>query len=123
MVADWFVIDSYLKSDLFYFIVSILAGNIWGRNGAVIGWTEKGGVGSEVGVEVDLRSSKKEERAIRFIIDGKIQKCVIAGVGKEVRFGVCNSNPIYFYFLLFADICFFIYLLGYTSSVWSNWIY
>ena len=54
----------------------------------MIGWTEKCGVGSEVGVEVDLRSEKKEERMIRFIVDEKIQKCVIVGLGKEIRFGV-----------------------------------
>ena len=70
---------------------SILAGDIRGRNGAVIGLTEKGGVGSEVTMEVDLRSDKKEERTIRFIINGKIQKCVIVGVGRDVRFGVWNN--------------------------------
>ena len=55
----------------------------------MIGWTEKGRVGGQVSVEVDLRSEKKEERTIRFIVDGKIQKCVIVGVGREVRYGVC----------------------------------
>ena len=57
----------------------------------MIGWIEKGGVGSEVTMEVDLRSDKKEERTIRFIVDGKIQKCVIVGVGRDVRFGVWNN--------------------------------
>ena len=60
----------------------------------MIGWTENGRVGSEVCVEVDLRSSKKEERRISFILDGKIQKCVIVGVGNEIRYGVWNNNPI-----------------------------
>ena len=41
-------------------------------------------------MEVDLRSEKKEERTIRFLVDGKIQKCVIVGVGKGIRFGVCT---------------------------------
>ena len=77
--------------------LSLLAGCIWGRNGAVIRWTEEGRVGSEVCVEVDLRSSKKEERKIRFILDGKIQKCVIVGVGNEIRYGVWNNNPIFFF--------------------------
>ena len=53
-------------------IVCTLDGKITGRNGAAIGWTEEGRVGSEVGVEVDLRSSEKEERRIRFIVDGKM---------------------------------------------------
>ena len=55
----------------------------------MIGWIEKGTVGSELCLEADLRSSKKEERTIRFIVDGIVQNCVIVGVGKEVRFGVC----------------------------------
>ena len=68
----------------------------------MIGLTEKGGVGSEVTMEVDLRSDKKEERTIRFIINGKIQKCVIVGVGRDVRFGVWNNLIIFYtYTLLF----------------------
>ena len=78
----------------------------------MIGWTEKGRVASEVCVEVDLRNPKKEERRIRFILDGKIQKCVIIGVGNEIRYGVWNNNPIilftymsiiyyYYYYILF----------------------
>ena len=82
---------------LYICILFILDGNIYGRNGATIGWTECGREGNEVCVEVDLRSSKKEERRIRFIVDGKIQKCVIVGLGNEIRYGVCN-NHIYFYF-------------------------
>ena len=66
----------------------------------MIGWIEKAKVGSEVCVEVDLRSSKKEERKIRFIVNGKIQKCVIVGLGNEIRYGVWNNNPI----LLFTYI-------------------
>ena len=81
-----------------YCILYILGGNVYGRNGAVIGWTEKGRVGSEVCVEVDLRSTKKEERKIRFIVDGKIQKCVIVGVGNEIRYGVWNTLLLFFYF-------------------------
>ena len=77
-------------------ILFILGGMIYGRNGAVIGWTEKGRVGSEVCMEVDLRSSAKEERRIRFIVNGKIQKCVIVGLGNEIRYGVCNNTHIFF---------------------------
>ena len=84
-----------------------LGGQIWGRNGAVIGWTEGGRVGSEVCVEVDLRSSKKEERKIRFIVDGMIQKCVIVGLGNEIRYGVWNNNPVIIIFILFYYFCFF----------------
>ena len=51
-------------------------------------------MGSEVCVEVDLRSSEKEERTIRFIVDGKIQKSMIVGLGNEIRYGVWNNNPI-----------------------------
>ena len=96
-----------------------LGGQIWGRNGAVIGWTEKGRVGSEVCVEVDLRSSEKEERRIRFIVDGKIQKCVIVAVGNEIRYGVWNTNLIilftyisiiYHYYILLC-ICLMIDLI------------
>ena len=57
----------------------------------MIGFTEEGRVGTEVSVEADLRSEEKEERTIRFIVDGKIQKCVIVGVGREIRFGVCMT--------------------------------
>ena len=35
---------------------------IVGRNGVAIGWIEEGRVGSEACLEVDLRSSEKEER-------------------------------------------------------------
>ena len=87
-------------------IILIKGGVIRGRNGGVIGWTEEGKVGDEVGIEVDLRSEKKEERSIRFIVDGKIQKCMIIGVGREIRFGVC-SNPL----LLFVSV----YLIRYSS--------
>ena len=58
----------------------------------MIGWTKRGGEGSEVCVELDLRSSKKEERKIRFLVDGKIQKCMIVGLGNEIRYGVWNNN-------------------------------
>ena len=78
----------------------------------MIGWTERGKEGSEVSVEVDLRSMKKEERRIVFIVDGRVQKCVIVGVGSEIRYGVWN-NLLYLYFSyssLFSYylICFFI---------------
>ena len=80
-----------------------VAGVIKGQTGAVIGWTEKGSVGTEVGVEVDLRSSKREERSIRFFVDGKIQKTSIAGVGRGVRFGVCpNTIVLFLSFFLFC---------------------
>ena len=98
MESDWFVIDSDCYPGMFVFI---LGGAIRGRNGAVIGWTEEGEEESEVCVEVDLRSSKKEERRIRFIVNGKIQKCVIVGVGNEIRYGVWNHNPI----ILLCYIC------------------
>ena len=88
------------RIDFCYDCLSISDGDIRGRDGGVIGWTEKGKVGSEVTVEVDLRSEKKEERTIRFIVDGKIQKCVIVGVGREVRYGVC----IHFMLLLFLFV-------------------
>ena len=42
-------------------------------------------------LEVDLRSEKKEERRIVFIVDGRVQKCVIVGVGSEIRYGVWNT--------------------------------
>ena len=64
----------------------------------MIGWTETGRAGTEVGLEVDLRSEKKEERTIRFLVDGKIQKCVIVGVGREIKFGVCDAIPSFFLF-------------------------
>ena len=97
-MSDWFVIDSDCYPGMFVFI---LDGRIYGRNGAVIGWTEGGRVGSEVCVEVDLRSSKKEERKIRFIVNGKIQKCVIVGVGNEIRYGVWNNHLIILFTYIF----------------------
>ena len=60
-------------------------------------------MGSVVSVEVDLRSEKKEERRIVFIVDGKIQKCVIVGLPKEIRCGVCALSYLcylYIYILL-----------------------
>ena len=89
--------------------IHILGGDIRGRNGAVLGWIEQGLPGNEVCVEVDLRSSKKEERTIRFIMNGKIQKYVVIGVGNEIRFGVWN-NPI----VLLTFLLFIITLLRYT---------
>ena len=82
----------------------------------MIGWTERGKVGSEVCVEVDLRSSKKEERKIRFIVDGKIQKYVIVGLGNEIRYGVWNNPIILFsyislYFSYLPLFSFIIYLI------------
>ena len=74
----------------------IKAGVIRGQSGAVIGWTEKGRVGSEVGVEVDLRSEEKEERTIRYIVDEKIQKCSIAGLGRDITFGVCLPSALFY---------------------------
>ena len=86
----------------------------------MIGWTERGGVGSEVCLEVDLRSEKKEERTIRFIVDGKIQKSVIVGVGTDVRFGVC-CNTFVFLFIWFIRLH-FIVMLGLdllAIGIWS----
>ena len=70
----------------------------------MIGWTEKGRVGSEVTMEVDLRSSEKEERTIRFIVDGKIQNYVIVGVGRDVRFGVWNNLILFFLYFFFSAL-------------------
>ena len=91
------ICDRFRSHFLYVCILFILDGNIYGINGAVIGWTEKARVGSEVCVEVDLRSSKKEERRIRFIVNRKIQKCVIVGVGNKIRYGVWNNNPIFLF--------------------------
>ena len=92
--------------------IYILGGKIYGRNRRAIGWTEKGKEGSVVSVEVDLRSEKKEERSIRFIVDGKIQKCVIVGLPNEVRYGVWNYlHYTYTYLLYHSIIDSFIHLL------------
>ena len=75
------------------------------------GCTEKGRVGSEVCVEIDLVSSKKEERKIRFIVNGKIQNCVIVGVGNEIRYGVWNNNNPIILFTYISVICHYYILL------------
>ena len=80
----------------------------------MIGWTESSKVGNEVCVEVDLRSSKKEERRIRFIVNGKIQNCVIVGLGNEIRYGVWNNNPIIFLYLYFYYLSLIIILFYYS---------
>ena len=74
----------------------------------MIGRTDQAKVGSEATVEVDLRSSKKEERRISFILDGKIQKCVIVGVGNEIRYGVWNNNPIILFIIYHSHYNMFI---------------
>ena len=56
----------------------------------MIGWTEGGKEGSEVSVEVDLRSRDRKERRIRFIVNGRIQRCVVEGLGSDIRYGVWN---------------------------------
>ena len=45
--------------------------------------------GSEIAMEVDLRSTVPKERTLRFIVDGKIQKIAIVGLPYSIRFGVC----------------------------------
>ena len=69
----------------------------------MIGWTEETDMGSEIELEVDLRSKRKEERTIRFILDGRIQKCTVVGLPEKVRFGVWtillfHAIRLYFYF-------------------------
>ena len=81
----------HLVCDLIRFILLyvffIPDGTVCGRNGGVIGWTEESDMGSEIGMEVDLRSERNEERTIRFILDGRIQKCTVVGLPSKVRFG------------------------------------
>ena len=86
--------------------VIILDGTVCGRNGGVIGWTEETDMGTEIGLEVDLRSERKEDRTIRFILAGRIQKCTVVGLPSKVRFGVWtilffHLICLYFYYLLF----------------------
>ena len=83
-------------------------------NGRVIGWTQEARVGSEVCVEVDLRSSEKEERTIRFIVDGKIQKCVIFGLGKKIRYGVWNNLLLLLFLYFYSIYIFFIIYVFYV---------
>ena len=64
-------------------------GALRATNSAVIGRTEKGLTGSDVAVEVDLRSTIPDERTIRFIVDDKIQKTAVKGLPYNIRFGVC----------------------------------
>ena len=76
---------------------------IRGQSGAIIGWVEKGRVGSTVGMEVDLRSEDTEERTIRFIVDGKIQKCSVARLGRAIKFGVCLPSTSFYSALCLID--------------------
>ena len=40
-------------------------------------------------IEADLRSGEREERRIRFLVNGRREKTVIVGVPESIRFGVC----------------------------------
>ena len=40
-------------------------------------------------IEADLRSGEREERRIRFLVNGRREKTVIVGVPGSIRFGVC----------------------------------
>ena len=87
---------------------------IYGRNGSALGWTECGKIGSTIGIELDLRSHKKEERTLRFIVDKKIQNCCIVGLPAEIRFGVCTVILLLVILLLaFSD---------YTWTGYSDWV-
>ena len=77
-----------MRYEVYCVCISVTGGAIFGRNSGLIGRIEKGSVGSEVCVEVDLRSEEKEQRTIRYIVDGKLQKYAIVGLGREIRFGV-----------------------------------
>ena len=55
----------------------------------VVGWTRRVDEGEEVSIEADLRSEEREERRIRFLINGEREKIVIVGVPESIRFGVC----------------------------------
>ena len=113
-MSDLFVIDSHFYPGyICIYLFLFRDGKITGRNGTAIGWTECGRVGSEVCVEVDLRSSEKEERMIRFIVDGKIQKCVIVGLGNEIRYGVWNNSPIILFTLISIIYHYHIFYLHY----------
>ena len=43
-------------------------------------------------IEADLRSGEREERRIRFLVNGRREKTVIVGVPESIRFGVCNIS-------------------------------
>ena len=51
--------------------------------------TNQAKIGDEVSIEADLRSGEREERGIRFLVNGRRQKTVIVGVPESIRFGVC----------------------------------
>ena len=63
----------------------------------LVGWTNEAKEGDEVSIEADLRSWSRQERRIRFMINGKREKMVIVGVPESIRFGVCLiSHPLFF---------------------------
>ena len=54
--------------------------------------------GDEVSIEADLLSGEKEERRIRFLVNGRREKTVIVGVPESIRFGVCViHHPLFFH--------------------------
>ena len=57
-------------------------------NTAVVGWTEEAKTGDEVSMEVDLRSTEKNNRTLRFAVNGKVQKYCLTGLPESIRFGV-----------------------------------
>ena len=74
------------------------ATNIKNSDDNVVGWTNKAKEGDEVSIEADLRSGEREERRIRFLVNGRREKTVIVGVPESIRFCVCVLyHPLFFH--------------------------
>ena len=68
----------------------------------VVGWTSRAKEGDEVSIEADLRSGEREERRIRFLINGRREKTVIVGVPESIRFCVCVIHHPFFSHLSYS---------------------
>ena len=73
-------------------------------------FTNKAKEGDEVSIEADIRRREREERRIRFLVNGRREKTVIVGVPESIRLGVCViHHPLFSHlsslFLVKVSLC------------------
>ena len=77
---------------------------LWNSDNNQVFLTKKANKGDEVSIEADLRSGEREERRIRFLVNGQREKTVIVGVPESIRFGVCVISLLFFSHLSYSFI-------------------
>ena len=76
-------------------------GNVRNLGSSNVGTNESITNGSEVWMEVDLRSGESEKRTLHWIVDGKTQKVFFKQLPSNVQFGVCISSCLNLYSFVF----------------------